>query len=265
MEPPVNRSVKERWAILRKALLEKKATAENFDKDKSLLLVKEILPHVFEYGDTRLKIYPPNLKVSASTLTGFNNTGNVRIWPAEEAMIDYVHKNIPEKTLKSANIVELGGGFSNLCGQFLAKKYPESTCYLTDGNHDSVEHCSKLIQENQIKNAICQVLRWDQPETFHFKEESDCNNNDPENINVLLVADCFFFDEYRLPLANCVKHFIDNNPSVKVVVIGPTRNGTFEDFLRILNGQLDKSSKLQFSTPEFYPADQSEIILSVYN
>lgn len=124
MEPPMKRSVKERWAILRKALLEKKATAENFDKEKSLGLVKEIQPHVFEYEGTRLKIYPPNLKVSASTLTGFNNTGNVRIWPAEEAMIDYVHKNIPEKTLRSANIVELGGGFSNLCGQFLAKKVP---------------------------------------------------------------------------------------------------------------------------------------------
>jgi len=267
MEPPVKRSVKERWAILRKALLEKKTTAENFDKDKTLGLVKEVQPHVFEYGGTRLKIYPPNLKISPSTLLGFNNTGNVRIWPAEEAMIDYVHKNIPEKTLKTANIVELGGGFSNLCGQFLAKKYPDSTCYLTDGNHDSVTHCSKLIQENQIKNAICQVLRWDQPETFNFTHSSDCNNNDnvPENIDLLLVADCFFFDEYRLPLANCVKHFIDNNPRVIVIVIGPTRNGTFEDFLRIINGQLNKSAESQFSTPTFYPADQCEIILSVYN
>lgn len=266
MEPPMKRSVKERWAILRKALLEKKATAENFDKEKSLGLVKEIKPHVFEYEGTRLKIYPPNLRVSASTLTGFNNTGNVRIWPAEEAMIDYVHKNIPEKTLRSANIVELGGGFSNLCGQFLAKKYPDSTCYLTDGNHDSVAHCSKLIQENFITNAICQVLRWDQPETFNFAQ-SDCNNNDnyPEKIDLLLVADCFFFDEYRLPLANCVKQFIDNNPELRVIVIGPTRNGTFEDFLEIVNGQLNKSEKAQFSTPAFYPADQSEIILSVYN
>lgn len=82
---------------------------------------------------------------------------------------------------------------------------------------------------------------------------------------MLLVADCFFFDEYRLPLANCVKHFIDNNPELRVIVIGPTRNGTFEDFLGIVNGQLNKSEKAQFSTPAFYPADQSEIILSVYN
>jgi len=248
----------------------KKATAENFDKNKSLKLVREVQPHVFEYGDTRLKIYPPNLKVSVTKLTGFNNTGNVRIWPAEEAMIDYVHKNIPEKILKSANIVELGGGFSNLCGQFLAKRYPNSRCYLTDGNHDSVEHCSKLIQENQIKNSICQILRWDQPETFNLRpqfETTDCNNNDNdrENIDLLLVADCFFFDEYRFPLANCVKNFIDKNPGLKVIVIGPSRNGTFEDFLKMINGQLNKSGKSQFSTPEFYPAGQNEIIISVFN
>ena len=61
ISPEKKRSSKERWAILRKALLEKKATAENFQKGQSLGLVKETKNHIFEFEGIQLKIYPPKL------------------------------------------------------------------------------------------------------------------------------------------------------------------------------------------------------------
>lgn len=256
------RSVKERWAILRKALLEKRTTNENFEAGKRLGLVTETgNPHEFAYQDLKLTIFPPNLQVSHEKLIGFNNTGNVRIWQAEEALVDYVLTRIPEEVLESGKILELGGGFSSLAAQFLARKFPKSTCFLTDGNLESVEHCQKLVRINELENAFCKVVRWDQADTY------DCNNNEaksgavslPQKLDVVLIADCFFFDEYRAHLAKCLTHFIAMNPRVKVVVIGPSRNGTYEKFLKLMD------QEFSFSTPVFYPLNQTQIMLSTLN
>jgi len=280
--PQKKRSSKERWAILRRALLEKKATAENFQKGQSLGLIKETTNHVFEFEGIQLKIYPPKLDISHTTLTGFNNTGNVRIWAAEEAMVDYVHKHVSSEKLKTAIVLELGGGFANLCGQFIAKRYPLSYSYLTDGNLDSVKHCSSLTVDNGItNNTSCQVLRWDQPSSFkllkNHTKQLDCNNNDKTskssddtyNIpDIILIADCFFFDEYRKHLINCVMFYLNQNSNTKVIVMGPSRNGTYEDFLKGIQQKFQKkypSSNLCFSEPTFYPQNQNEIMLSVLN
>merc|ERR1712223_2111793 len=132
-----------------------------------------------------------------------------------------------------------------------------SYSYLTDGNPESVKHCSNLIIDNGItNNTSCQVLRWDQPSSFKLlktqtKQNIDCNNNDKNsnssddtyNIpNIIIIADCFFFDEYRQHLVNCVMYFLNQNPDTKVIMMGPTRNGTYEDFLRRMQENLQKAT-----------------------
>jgi len=274
------KSNKRLWKVLREALVENKLRQETIsehEKDAPLGIVKALPGNsgIFEFQDTQLTVFPPKLDLKAS-ITSFNNTGNIRIWPAEEAMLDYSSKMI--KPDEKCTVLELGGGYANLCGMFLAKQRQKATFYLTDGNEHSVEHCQRLLKLNNIENASAHLIRWDQPDTYSTQPQqipaaskqqpldpSITTNTQhsilPKQIDYILISDCFFFDEFREPLATCISHFVNLNPSTKILLFGPTRNNTFQTFQGLLNANLSSnlSEMAQFST------SSNPILYTTYN
>ena len=249
----------------------------------------------------RLSIYPPNITYNNEILTGFNNTGNVKIWPAEQVLTRFVFGCLLENpntcsslfasdahcelrkllnltlslsSQKSSpinlNFLELGGGYSSLASLFLAKFiklnknqiklsdelstkntkiYNNYTFHVTDGNQTSISHCQKLIKLNNLENIVsASLLRWDDPSTYITNI----------NFNYLLIADCFFFDDFREPLKNTVLYYFEKNPDLKVVCMAPSRSGTFERFLGLFDEE-----RVQCTTPVLWPEDDSQIYLSI--
>ncbi|GES96637.1 calmodulin-lysine N-methyltransferase isoform X2 [Rhizophagus clarus] len=88
--------------------------------------------------DIRIKIPKAiDLKTSfASEYSGFLNTGNICVWPAEEVLGYYCMKN--EKLFRDKNVCELGGGMCALAGLIVATKCHPQSVALTDGNPNCV-------------------------------------------------------------------------------------------------------------------------------
>lgn len=151
---------------------------------------------------------------TAVDLMGFNNTGNVCVWPSEEALSYYILKNIQFFTNK--NILELGSGMSALAGLFVAKYGAPKKVLLTDGNELAVENISKSLQINKFnsKTSSC-VLKWGKTKLIDVYD-------------IILSADCLFFDEARIDLVNTIFELLSQNGVA--FVMAPSRGGTLEIF-----------------------------------
>lgn len=244
----------------------------DFNNNSKLSVPKDVI---------RLSIYPPNIKYDREILTGFNNTGNVKIWPAEEVLTRFMFNFFPElldlsgnqpnndckikQTLysnkidkNSINFLELGGGYSSMASLFFAKfiknrqfsLQKDISFHVTDGNQTSINHCQKLINTNNLQNLVsAKLLRWDDTNTFI-----------DTNFDYLLIADCFFFDEFREPLKDTVVHYFMKNRRLKVICVAPSRNDTFQKFLGLFDES--KTDQISYTKPVFWP-ENSDILLSI--
>jgi hypothetical protein len=87
---------------------------------------------------------------------GVDNTGNVRIWPAEQILTQVVLRNERVQQLFRSDptrtkLLELGGGMTALCGLSLAIGGVTDSVVLTDGH----PHCVL----NQVPN-LCQLVLY---------------------------------------------------------------------------------------------------------
>ena len=129
-------------------------------------------------GFLRLRLYPPKIEHGTEILTGFNNTGNVKIWSSEEALAKFCFQevfrdNMRPRTGRSLNFLELGGGYSSMASLFLGKIFRQfgwsGTFYLTDGNDISVKHCEELIR---VKVGFLGKNGKKNTKKYHCKENS---------------------------------------------------------------------------------------------
>ena len=88
---------------------------------------------------------------SMKELTGFNNTGNVCIWPSEEVLAHFVKKR-PE-LFAHKRVLELGGGMTCLAGLAVASTSSAALVNLTDGNAASVENVQRILRRNRDRLA----------------------------------------------------------------------------------------------------------------
>lgn len=96
---------------------------------------------------------------TASELIGFNNTGNVCVWPSEECLAYYLLRN--RGVCRNRSVLELGGGMSCLAGVLAAKYCNPSAVTLTDGNVTSVDNVRCIVARNDMTHlAECGVLQW---------------------------------------------------------------------------------------------------------
>ncbi len=94
-------------------------------------------------------------------LTGFNNTGNICIWPSEEVLAGFCMENA--HIFKNKTVLELGAGMTGLAGLIVSQACSPEHVFITDGNDNSVENLQIIIEENKKlslieENVSCQVL-----------------------------------------------------------------------------------------------------------
>lgn len=157
-----------------------------------------------------------NRGFSAEDLMGFNNTGNICIWPSEETLAYYVGANL--NIFRNKTILELGGGMSCLAG-FISAKYGQGKhVTLTDGNKISIENVLTSYYCNEFSCPVLyDVLRWG-----HI--ESDIK------YDIILCADCLFFDDARHDLIESLWCLLDDKGIG--LIMAPRRGNTLTSFLK---------------------------------
>lgn len=102
--------------------------------------------------DFNVNIHQISRSWTTKDLIGFNNTGNICVWPSEEALSYYVLENM--EMFKDSWILELGGGMTCLAGLMLAKYADPFLVHLTDGNSLSLENVKKSVRLNEFSCFI---------------------------------------------------------------------------------------------------------------
>ncbi|XP_011865038.1 PREDICTED: calmodulin-lysine N-methyltransferase [Vollenhovia emeryi] len=199
-----------------------------------------------EYS-TQLDGRPYNVQIrriskcfTASELIGFNNTGNVCVWPSEECLAYYLLRN--RGLCRNRNVLELGGGMSCLAGVLAAKYCNPSTVTLTDGNVTSVDNVRCIVARNDMTHLVeCGVVQWAQAARAlrqtafngnRVKTRTADGDEDarlPSGIyDVILSADCLFFDDARLDLVETIYGWLTDDGVA--LVMAPRRGTTFQKF-----------------------------------
>ncbi|ELU11228.1 hypothetical protein CAPTEDRAFT_212855 [Capitella teleta] len=158
-------------------------------------------------------------------LLGFNNTGNVCVWPSEEILLYYCLKY--KDYFKDKRVIELGGGMTCMAGIALAIGGEPTEVMLTDGNEQSMQNVNVSLKQNRNSfnntEVSAMVLRWNEEEKLgSMVGHYDC----------VICADCLFFDEFRKDLCSILLKLL--KPGGEVIILAPSRNGTFWKFKEIV-------------------------------
>ncbi|KAH9508525.1 hypothetical protein Btru_055426 [Bulinus truncatus] len=160
--------------------------------------------------------------ITAEILNGFNNTGNVCVWPSEEVMTYYCLQHVQD--FKGLRICELGGGMTCLAGVALGVCSEAEYIELTDGNEDSVKNLQLIIGNNKFDNTTISTrrLRWG---SDRLEKELQYS------FDMVICADCLFFDDGRENLAQMIFNLL--KPGGQALLFAPSRNETFHQFAEL--------------------------------
>ncbi|XP_074662329.1 calmodulin-lysine N-methyltransferase-like isoform X2 [Tubulanus polymorphus] len=153
----------------------------------------------YNFPNFKAKIRQLSKSLDISDLLEFDNTGNVCIWPAEEILAFYSmsHKD----KFKNKSVCELGGGMTCLAGIAVAMETEMKQMVLTDGNEKSIRNLEEIITANKdaFKHSDVNVklLRWDCVDVI-----------DENKFDVIICADCLFFDDSREHLASAINKLL---------------------------------------------------------
>lgn len=175
-------------------------------------------------GEYKALVHYVNPTFTPDDLMGFNNTGNICVWPSEEALAYYCCARM--ELFRGKRVLELGGGMTCLAGLLVAKYATADCVHLTDGNCVSVENVRNTLKQNSLSESDsvhCSVLKWE-------NVLSDNNNNYCETFDHILSADCLFFDNARTALVEALWHFLKADGCA--IVMAPYRGQTLESFVK---------------------------------
>lgn len=239
-----NEVARRRWKILARALQRSSEVDANTNNDDIIsvrrftsfdLITSVPLPLEndtaaawFEYSTVisqekySIIIHHPTQSFTAADLMGFNNTGNICIWPSEEVLAYYSLCNLFSFSGKS--VLELGGGNTCLAGLMIAKYSLAKNIHLTDGNIAAMNNVECIVNYNfhpKIDKIICSVLEWG-----NFRNKF--RNISSKTYDIILSADCLFFDEARHDLVEAIWSLLNLNGIA--FVMAPQRGNTFNKF-----------------------------------
>ena len=160
-------------------------------------------------------------QVVLEDLTGFDNTGNVCLWPSEEVLASYVLKH--KEQFDGKAVCELGAGMTALAGIFLASSANPCKVLLTDGNEDCVENMEAIICQNKPLFGSTVVsskrLLWD--------VNSDLSSLESQ-FDFIISADCLFFTQCHTGLLHVMETLLKDNGSI--IIMAPQRKDTLKLF-----------------------------------
>lgn len=181
-----------------------------------------------------------NSSFTCQDLAGFDNSGNVRIWPCEELMayLALFDESVCPH-LEGRVVMELGGGMTALAGMMVASQNKYSELYLTDGNEKCVINIELILKQNFCigsgiedcdlpirSNIYVQQLRWQVP--------SDRRNLD-HRMQAVLLADCLFVHHAHNDLLNTLDALLVLDDGGQVFILAPPRDGTMQMFVDLVN------------------------------
>lgn len=172
----------------------------------------------------------PHCNFTASDLMGFNNTGNICVWPSEEVLAYYGLCN--RNLFNCKTVLEVGGGMSCLAGLMIGKYTSASKVHLTDGNVFSMQNVSQILEKNgfgQSSKITSSVLQWGK----QFNSRSTLAQGltaDPAatQFDIILCADCLFFDDVRQDLVQTIFDFMADDGIA--LLTAPRRAETLDKF-----------------------------------
>lgn len=175
----------------------------------------------YSFDDNPLFIRQRSRQVILEDLTGFDNTGNVCLWPSEEVLAYYLLKH--KDQLNGKAVCELGAGMTGLAGICIASLADPSKVLLTDGNKDCVDNMEAIIHGNNLTFGSTivssQVLHWD----------TQANLSDLESkFDFMISADCLFFTQCHSGLLHVMHTLLKDYGSA--IVMAPQRKDTLELF-----------------------------------
>ncbi|KAK5968812.1 hypothetical protein GCK32_003773 [Trichostrongylus colubriformis] len=135
-----------------------------------------------------IDIVLPEDRTSLRHISGFDNTGNVRIWPGGEALAYYL--SIRPPLVSGKLVLELGAGLVGLPG-FIAAIYA-TRVRITDGNEHSVASLRDIAKRNPLPNVEIEQLRWGagaEEKKFDLILAADCELQKSIQVSVLKTAD----------------------------------------------------------------------------
>ncbi|XP_043474790.1 calmodulin-lysine N-methyltransferase [Leptopilina heterotoma] len=217
--------------LLRPLILENVADPESSWYEYSTIIDNDLF---------NVQIRKVNKNFTANELIGFNNTGNVCVWPSEECLGYYLLKN--RMICRNKVVLELGGGMSCLAGVLVAKYCNPSGVTLTDGNVTSVDNVRCIVARNSMADFVrCGVVQW--ARAANALRQNGNNGNriqswDAEAVDesrrtdglydIILSADCLFFDDARLDLVETIYGWLADDGIA--LVMAPRRGTTFQRF-----------------------------------
>ncbi|KAE8742699.1 hypothetical protein FOCC_FOCC011731 [Frankliniella occidentalis] len=169
----------------------------------------------------------PQRNITAYDLMGFNNTGNICVWPSEEVLAYYGLCN--KQLFSCKSILEVGGGMSCLAGLMIGKYTSASKVLLTDGNIFSMENVGCILEKNGFGKSTritSSVLQWGKQPTLNIINQSV--ELPTSRYDIILCADCLFFDDVRQDLVQTIFNFMADDGIA--LVTAPRRAGTLEKF-----------------------------------
>lgn len=157
--------------------------------------------------------------IGLNDLMGFNNTGNVCLWPSEEIMTYFCIKN--SAIFDNKSVCELGGGMTCLGGLMISRYSQPNEVFLTDGNEASFENLEVICSDNDFRCSVeCCLLQWSR----------ETNYGDLENrFDYIICADCLFFDEFREDLCSTIWKLLKMDGTC--LIFAPNRQNTFHKFV----------------------------------
>uniref|UniRef100_A0A182NF02 Calmodulin-lysine N-methyltransferase n=1 Tax=Anopheles dirus TaxID=7168 RepID=A0A182NF02_9DIPT len=221
-------NARRRWKLLAKALRHDSSEDDQFAKFNLIEADRagdEKGENVYVYRlydryRLKIRLIGPERPWTASELIGFNNTGNICVWPSEEALAYYILARLPQ--FDGTAVLELGGGMTCLAGLVLAKYGQPAFVHVTDGNELSVENVRKSLVLNNFSCTIkSSVLKWEQSEVP--------SDHDASRYHFILSADCLFFDESRSQLIDTIWHALADEGVA--LITAPRRGQTLTLFL----------------------------------
>ena len=153
-------------------------------------------------------------------ISGFNNTGNIRIWAAEECLSFYFLEN--KGIYEGKRVIEIGAGMTGLAGVCFG--FYASEVVITDGNEKSIENIQEIISRNGLDSKChAMVHRWGDPPSSELASQQ---------FDVVIAADCFFDPAFHELFIDSLVTFLA--PGGTAFLFAPERGGSLRTFIEAL-------------------------------
>eukprot|EP00127_Corallochytrium_limacisporum_P005668 Clim_evm47s210 gene=Clim_evmTU47s210 len=216
---------KKRWLLLAKALKDGNTSDQQRDifpfyKGKKYDSEDEVYMTVPLSDDTTVDLLIGKHSIDSLKLLGFDNTGNVQIWPCERVLAHVCLSR--SHVFKDRAVLELGGGMTCLAGLLLGTRVCASRIHLTDGNEDCAAALLRNIATAKpytlCPNVTSEKLIW----TTNFSPGS------AGNFDYVLLADCLYYETVHDALLQVLRSSMGGDGVT--IAIQPRRAGSLQRF-----------------------------------